>query len=136
MTLAERVRNGDFAGLCLRDISRGETLFVQTLNSRYSITYLGRGAAKIAGNPAVCEGSEPVNILGSTCGGDELWAAFIGVGMCLQFQRPGDRRVTTTSPIQALARVGKASLGPESAAPAASEGRWLTEMADIRNQDC
>ena len=116
----------DIEGLYLADISPGEILLIRTLNSRYTVTYLGFGAARIVGNPDVCQHPQLVNILGSTWGGSALLAGFLGIGMCLQFALEGDSRVTTTSPIQALIRVGREQEATAAFAPAGvrAEGRY------------
>jgi hypothetical protein len=95
-------------GLYLGDLSAGDVLVVRTSNTRYRIVYLGYGAAKISGHPRICPRPRPVNILGSTSDGTSLRSGFIGVGLRLQFQRPGSGRVTTTSRIRSVVRFGRA----------------------------
>lgn len=108
MTLTEQARSAkDIEGINLRDVSPGEILLVRTINSDYSLIYLGHGRAKIAGNPKICRGSLPVNVLGSTWGGSALRIGFVGIGMCLQFQRPGEARMVTTTPVRSVVRLGR-----------------------------
>lgn len=119
MTLTEQVRSAkNIEGIYLRDVSPGEILLVQTTNSDYSLIYLGYGSAQIAGNPRICRGSQPVNVLGSTWGGSALRIGFIGIGMCLQFQRPGEARMVTTTPIRSVLRLGRRPAIDEAEIPA------------------
>jgi len=108
MTLTTQIRKTEeVEGIYLRDVSFGEALLVRTMNSRYSIVYLGYGMARLRGNARICEDSRLANILGSTWGGNMLWVGFIGIGMCLQFQFPGDSRIATTTPIRSVVRLRK-----------------------------
>lgn len=104
MTPIIRVRKpSEIEGLYLSDLSPRERLTVRTANTRYRIDYLGFGAARISGNPRICPRPRLVNILGSTSDGAALRVGFIGVGMRLQFQRPGRAKVTTTR-VQSIER--------------------------------
>ena len=91
-------------GLYLWEIAPGEALEVRTQNHLYRIRYLGFGAAEVAGHDKLCPEPMLVNILGSTWGGSALKTGFLGVGMRLELQRPGEPQVIRTSPIQALTR--------------------------------
>ncbi len=107
MTLNQQTRGAsEVDGLYLSEIRPGEALLVRTRNSLYTIVYLGFGAAEVSGPRGVFREGEPVNILGSTWGGSALLSGFIGIGMCLEFQTPGERAVMTTTPVQEIVRLG------------------------------
>ncbi len=96
---------GDVEGLYLSELSAGDVLVIDTLNSTYSLIYLGAAAALLAKHsPRVGEPAS-VNVLGSTWGGSALMMGFLGVSMCMEFERSEDGRVVVTSPIQSLQRL-------------------------------
>ena len=103
MTMTQEVVGvRDTAGVYLDDLVPGDVLLITTMNSRYSLLYLGFGAAKISGNPQACQGAQVVIILGSTWGGSTFPTGFIGVGIPLEFQLPRSRKMMRTTPIQAI----------------------------------
>ncbi|MBI1357767.1 MAG: hypothetical protein GC160_25805 [Acidobacteria bacterium] len=113
MTLTQIGRSAsESEGIYLREIRPGETLDIRTKNHLYSVRYLGYGAAEISGHSQICPEPVLVNILGSTWGGSALKTGFLGVGLCLEFQHPGEQTVTRTSPIQAIIRQASESASP------------------------
>ena len=96
----ERIGTGDVEGLYLSELAPGDVLVIGTLNSTYSLVYLGASAALLAKHSPQFAEPESVNVLGSTWGDSALKMAFLGVGMCMEFERSEDGRVVVTSPIQ------------------------------------
>ena len=86
-------------GVFLRDLDHGTELEVQTENRFYRIVYCGGGQGFISGHPEFCPDPVLVNIHGSTWGGSMIKSNFIGRGMHLEFQKPQQMTVITTSRI-------------------------------------
>lgn len=100
----EQIGAGDVDGLYLSELSPGDVLVIATVNSTYSLVYLGASAALLAKHsPRFAEPSS-VNVLGSTWGGTALMMGFLGVSMCMEFERSEDGLIVVTSPIQSLQR--------------------------------
>ena len=95
---------GDVEGLYLSELSPGDVLVIDTLNSTYSLVYLGAAAALLAQHSPRFAEPVSVNVLGSTRGDSTLMMGFLGVSMCMEFERSEDGRVVITSPIQSLQR--------------------------------
>ena len=100
----DKVAAGDVEGLYLSELSPGDVLLIETLNSTYSLVYLGASAALLAKHSPQSTEPASVNILGSTWGDSMLKMGFLGVSMCIEFERSEDGRVVVTSPIQSLQR--------------------------------
>jgi hypothetical protein len=101
---------GDVEGIYLSELSAGDVLVIDTLNSTYSLVYLGAAAALLAKHSPRFSEPSSVNVLGSTWGGSALRMGFLGVGMCMEFEQLEDDQVVVTSPIQSLQRSPAKSL--------------------------
>jgi hypothetical protein len=108
----DEIGAGDVEGIYLSELSPGDVLVIDTLNSTYSLVYLGAAAALLAKHSPQFAEPDSVNVLGSTWGGSALMMGFLGVGMCLEFERSEDGLVVVTSPMQSLQRSpGRARTG-------------------------
>lgn len=99
-----QIGGGDVDGIYLSQLSVGDVLVIETLNSTYSLVYLGAAAALLAKHSPRFAEPASVNVLGSTWGGSALMIGFLGVGMCMEVQQLEDDQVLITSPIQSLQR--------------------------------
>jgi hypothetical protein len=84
-------------GVHLDDLPEGVVLGVETQNHVYTIV-TGGDSELISGHPRYCPDPVQVRIAGSTWGGAILKIRFVGRGMCLEFNHPKYRTITT-SPI-------------------------------------
>jgi len=100
----EIIGAGDVEGIYLSELSAGDVLVIETLNSTYSLVYLGAAAALLAKHSPRFAEPLSVNILGSTWGGSALQMGFLGVSMCMEFEQLDDGQVLVTSPIRSLQR--------------------------------
>lgn len=102
------LRSDKAQGIYLSELSPREVVFVRTLHHVYRLEYLGYGTALISGNERFCPQPQLVNLLGSSWGNSYLQLGFIGEGLCLEFQKPGQQTVIRTSPIREVRRPGPA----------------------------
>lgn len=100
----DQIGAGDVEGLYLSELSPGDVLVICTMNSTYSLVYLGAAAALLSKHSPQYAEPASINVLGSTGGGSALLMGFLGVSMCMEFERSDDGRVIVTSPIQSLQR--------------------------------
>lgn len=100
----QEIGAGDVQGIYLSELSAGDVLVIETLDSSYSLVYLGAAAALLAKHSPRHAEPASVNVLGSTWGGSALQMGFLGVGMCMEFEQLDDDQVLVTSPIQSLQR--------------------------------
>jgi hypothetical protein len=98
----DRSVSGDVEGIYLSELAAGDVLVIETLNSTYSLVYLGAAAALLAKHSPRFAEPMSVNVLGSTWGGSALKMGFLGVGLCMEVERLEDDKVLVTSPIQSL----------------------------------
>lgn len=106
-------RSDKAQGIYLSALSPGEVIFVRTLHHLYRLEYLGCGTARISGNAAFCPQPQLVNLLGSSWGNSYLQLGFIGEGLCLELQKPGQQTVIRTSPVREVRRPGPAVLSAD-----------------------
>ena len=92
-------------GAHLDDLPDGVVLEVETQNHVYTVV-TGGGSELISGHPRYCPDPVEVRIAGSTWGGSMLKIRFVGRGMCLEFNHPRYRTITT-SPIVAIQTVDR-----------------------------
>jgi hypothetical protein len=96
-------------GVYLDDLSEGTVLEVQTQNHEYTVVTGCDGLELISGHPQYCPDPVGVRIAGSTWGGSILKARFMGRGMCLEFQHPSYRTITTSPIVEIRAADPRAS---------------------------
>lgn len=88
----------NFKGILITDTGTGQMLIIETKNSTYKIQILDpvKGLVMVTGGEFFSQ-SETCILSGSTWGGHALRMRWIGLGMCMEFRREGDRTVTTSS---------------------------------------
>ncbi len=87
-------------GVYLDNLQDGDVLEVETCHHRYTIVTRTQGEALISGHPVYCPEPTPVRIEGSIWYGFTLRSGFIGIGMCLAFQLPTQRKIRTSPIVQ------------------------------------
>lgn len=87
-------------GVYLNDLQEGTVLEIETRNHHYTIVNRTKGEALISGHPVYCPDPVAARIEGSAWYGFVLKSGFIGLGMCLAFQLPTQRRIRTSPIVQ------------------------------------
>lgn len=88
-------------GIWLKDIRKGETITIQTLNTTYTIVKTTEDYT-IEGNQEWCPKPTAIRINGSTWGGSMLKVNFVGLNMHLEVWVPSLKQMWTTTPIRSL----------------------------------
>ncbi len=89
------VRSEFEGGLRLGALCEGSRVLVETVNRSYEIRVQG-GRTWISGHPEFCPLPVPVCVRGSSWGGSMLKLAYLGLGMCMEFEHPEHSTVTTS----------------------------------------